>query len=128
MSDPSESNIDPRGAYRLISSLLLQAISDMQRRPIKRSEKGATKIQRATFKRQYHLEQRDRIQSTIWLASSRATSWFDLANIDQAAALDRIDWINEAEILLTNPPIPLEHDDRKFLQDSVDTLKIPKKE
>ena len=104
----SNSQTDQHSLRRLASAMITQAIKDMDKR--------MARTDRPNRVREQH------ITATLWLASAEATVWFDAVGIDQAAALERLDWATRAQNMLDNPPLLLEADERRFLREGIDVL------
>jgi hypothetical protein len=88
--------------------MITQAIKDMDKR--------RARADRPNRVREQH------ISATLWLASVEATVWFDAVGIDQAAALERLDWAGRAQKLLDDPPLSLKPDEHRFLLDGIGVL------
>ena len=104
----SSSQTDQHSLRRLAGAMITQAIKDMDKR--------RARADRPNRVREQH------ISATLWLASVEATVWFDAVGIDQAAALERLDWAGRAHKLLDNPPLSLKLHERKFLLEGIDVL------
>ena len=108
MRDATKPQTDQHGLRRLASAMITQAIKDMDKRMAQASRPNRVREQHIT--------------ATLWLASAEATVWFDAVGIDQAAALERLDWATRAQNMLDNPPLSLEPAERRFLREGIDVL------
>ena len=110
MRDAAKSHTDQHSLRRLAGAMITQAIKDMDKR--------RARADRPNRVREQH------ISATLWLASVEATVWCDAVGIDQAAALERLDWAGRAQKLLDDPPLLLEPDERRFLREGIDVLGV----
>jgi len=108
MRDTTESQTDQHSLRRLAGAMITQAIKDMDKR--------RARADRPNRVREQH------ISATLWLASAEATVWFDAVGIDQAAALERLDWAGRAQKLLDDPPLSLKPAEHRFLLDGIGVL------
>jgi len=110
MRDTTESHTDQHSLRRRAGAMITQAIKDMDKR--------RARADRPNRVREQH------ISATLWLASVEATVWFDAVGIDQAAALERLDWAGRAQKLLDDPPLSLKPAEHRFLLDGIGALGV----
>ena len=65
-----------------------------------------------------------RINATTWLASTRATRWFEDCGLDQAYALGKMGWADHAFELLTREDVVLNAKQTGVLSDGLDALNV----
>jgi len=65
---------------------------------------------------------KDHISAICWLGSKDSTKWFDIAKVDQAAALHRLQWPEYAEDILSNDEVILSDDQRRMLVKTLEYL------
>ena len=64
----------------------------------------------------------EHINAVVFLASKRAALWFDMAGLQQLAALERLRWSKYAEELLTGPESELTGAQRRVLTKGIRVL------
>jgi len=64
----------------------------------------------------------ERVDGVVFLASSRATAWFDLADIEQIVALSRLRWTEYAKALLGDDEVELDAEQRQVVERGIEVL------
>ena len=105
---PEFGKAGPRPAIALACAMLATAVGDM--RELRPSPDGRRE------------NTRNRIGATVWLASSAATPWFDLSNVDQQYALDGMDWTGHAQRVIDEHAGYLSREQLKLLRDGISYL------
>jgi hypothetical protein len=58
----------------------------------------------------------ERVNGVVFLASSRATAWFDIADIEQVVALSRLRWPEYAKTLLGDDEVKWDAEQRQVVE------------
>tara|TARA_R110000824_G_scaffold78549_1_gene198226 strand:- start:1357 stop:1707 length:351 start_codon:yes stop_codon:yes gene_type:complete len=64
----------------------------------------------------------DYVKAVMWLASSRATIWFDILSLNQGRCLLNLDWPEHAGGLIGDERADLTADQEQFLRDGIKVL------
>lgn len=108
---PDKLPIDICTSRRIMAAVIHQAVEHMQAtRPSPRPT--TSQEHRETVTREWR---RNRADATCWLASSRATLFFEGVDFDQAACLSRLRWCDYAKVVRKDaakngPPLPADWD------------------
>jgi|TARA_R110000824_G_scaffold106537_5_gene251703 hypothetical protein len=93
------------GIRHLALAVVLRALRDMQRHGAKNTTAPS---------------QDEHLDAIIWLGSSRAALWFDVACVDQVMVLKENDWVDSAQATLDG--CELKVDERQLLRAGVEVF------
>lgn len=98
------------GPAALACDVVLTRIKDASRTDEEISTQSGRKYRHARHRR----------KAVVWLCSSAATPWFDLAGVDQETVLYGIRWFDFAALVLAEGKLTL--DERAVIRETVEAL------